>query len=130
MTAVFSNWLISTSYAPFIAFPKSYEFPSYMQDSIEIIQVVKNCSISNTFQRKREKSYEVKFNLDNTSLCSDNGFVMVIKTARKNDFRKIFFLNIFKNRYLIYLVDQTIFAFVEFWPYLSGNILLTIKKED
>ena len=94
MTAVFSNWLISTSYAPFIAFPKSHDFPSYMQDSIEIKQVVKNCSISNTFQRKREKSYEVKFNLDNTSLCSGNGFVMIVKTARKNENRKIFFQNI------------------------------------
>ena len=95
MTAVFSNWLISTSYAPFIAFPQSHDFPSYMQDSIEIKQVVKNCSISNTFQRKREKSYEVKFNLDNTSLCSGNGFVMIVKTARKNESGKIFFQNIF-----------------------------------
>ena len=63
------------------------------------IDIVKNfCSntfvqihCSNTFERKREKSYEVKFNLNNTSLCSDNGFVMIIKTARKNEFRKIFF---------------------------------------
>ena len=101
-TAVFSNWLISTSYAPFIAFPKTHDLPSYLQDSIVMnhdlkwfypakIVIVKNCLISNTFKRKREKSYEFKFNLNNTSLCSDSGFVMIIKTARKNEFRKIFF---------------------------------------
>ena len=31
--AVFTNWLISTSYAPFISSPKSHDFPSYLQDS-------------------------------------------------------------------------------------------------
>ena len=30
--AVFTNWLISTSYAPFISAPKSHDFPSYLQD--------------------------------------------------------------------------------------------------
>ena len=31
--ATFTNWLVSTSYAPFISSPKSHEFPSYLQDS-------------------------------------------------------------------------------------------------
>ena len=59
-TAVFSNWLTSTSYAPFIAFPKTHDLPSYLKDSIEMnqdlewfypakIEIVKNCLISNTF---------------------------------------------------------------------------------
>ena len=37
-TAVFSNWLISTSYAPFIAFPKTHDLPSYLKVSIEMNQ--------------------------------------------------------------------------------------------
>ena len=32
-TAVFNNWFISTSYAPFISSPTSHDFPRYLKDS-------------------------------------------------------------------------------------------------
>ena len=34
--AVFPNWQISSSYAPFISMPKTHDFPKYLKDSVRI----------------------------------------------------------------------------------------------
>ena len=70
-TAVFDNWYISTSYAPFLSSPTSHDFPRYLKE-------------------KRELPYDFNFVLNKTIPCSGNGFVMVIKTARGNQFRNDF----------------------------------------
>ena len=35
-TAVFSNWLVSTSYAPFLSSPNSHDLPRYMKDRVRM----------------------------------------------------------------------------------------------
>ena len=32
--AVFPNWQISSSYAPFLPMPKTHDFPKYLKDSV------------------------------------------------------------------------------------------------
>ena len=44
-TAAFSNWLVSTSYAPFLSSPNLYDLPRYMKDRVQIKPFQTVCSI-------------------------------------------------------------------------------------